>query len=244
MNFSSTCLTKRLSILNGSAHIKEVAPLRLQKNAIPAAEEGGEDEGPEESEEMKIYCHAYKLEPLIKDQHDLTSYGALRKKLRALDRLRIFDRKDAPPLTIKRLALPGQSSVIDMSDSREQAVVNIVIARSACPALPITKWSSTEEQNVQRKIFLTIEEAHGFVSREKQEQMEQTLDELRLVIARRGRKRWLCSALCHASHPSISRQELFELAKQIRSFHLNKLALRTFVSSRLAAGTVNGRDMG
>ena len=51
-----------------------------------AAAEGGENEGLEEAEGMKIYCHEFRLEPLIKDQHDVVSYGALRKKLRALDR--------------------------------------------------------------------------------------------------------------------------------------------------------------
>ncbi len=199
-----------------------------------AAAEGGEDEGLEEAEEMKIYCHEYRLEPLIKDQHDLISYGALRKKLRGLDRLRIFDRKDAPLLTIKRLAQPGQLSVIDMSDSREQAVVNIVIA-DLLARLYHYKMELTEEQNVQRKIFLTIEEAHGFVSREKKEQMEQTLDQLRR-IARRGRKRWLALHFVTQS-PQHLPSELFELAN-------NKIIHQTTGPENLrvlkaAAGTVN-----
>lgn len=199
-----------------------------------AAAEGSEDEGVEEAEGMKIYCHAYKLEPLIKDQPDFTSYSALRKKLRGLERLRIFDRKDAPPLTIKRLAQPGQLSVIDMSDSREQAVVNIVIA-DLLARLYHYKMDLTEEQNVQRKVFLTIEEAHGFVSREKREQMEQTLDQLRR-IARRGRKRWLALHFVTQS-PQHLPAELFELAN-------NKIIHQTTGPENLrvlkaAAGTVN-----
>jgi uncharacterized protein len=176
----------------------------------------------------------YKLEPLIKDQPDLISYGALRKKLRGLDRLRIFDRKDAPPLTIKRLAQPGQLSVIDMSDSREQAIVNIVIA-DLLARLYHYKMELTEEQNVQRKVFLTIEEAHGFVSREKKEQMEQTLDQLRR-IARRGRKRWLALHFVTQS-PQHLPAELFELAN-------NKIIHQTTGPENLrvlkaAAGTIN-----
>ena len=52
-----------------------------------------------------------------------------------------------------------------MSDSREQAVVNIVIA-DLLARLYHYKMGLTEEQNVQRKVFLTIEEAHGFVRSE------------------------------------------------------------------------------
>ena len=199
-----------------------------------AAGDSGEDEGLEEAEGVKIYCHEYRLEPLINDQHDLVSYSALRKELRALDRLRIFDRKEAPPLTIKRLAQPGQLSVIDMSDSREQAVVNIVIA-DLLARLYHYKMGLTEEQNVQRKIFLTIEEAHGFVSREKKAQMEQTLDQLRR-IARRGRKRWLALHFVTQS-PQHLPAELFELAN-------NKIIHQTTGPENLrvlkaAAGTVN-----
>ena len=121
-----------------------------------------------------------------------------------------------------------------MSDSREQAVVNIVIA-DLLARLYHYKMELTEEQNVQRKIFLTIEEAHGFVSREKKEQMEQTLDQLRR-IARRGRKRWLALHFVTQS-PQHLPSELFELAN-------NKIIHQTTGPENLrvlkaAAGTVN-----
>jgi hypothetical protein len=61
-----------------------------------------------------------------------------------------------------------------MSDSREQAVVNIVIA-DLLARLYHYKMQLTEEQNVQRKVFLTIEEAHGFVSREKKNRWSKPL---------------------------------------------------------------------
>jgi hypothetical protein len=152
---------------------KTSAKSKPKGKAVPESEENHE-EG-EGSEELKIYCHDYQLIPLIQDQHDLTSYGALRKKLRALERLLIFDRDDAPALNMEKSTEPGHLSVIDMSDSREQAVVNIVIA-DLLARLYHYKMGLTEEQNTNRKVFLTIEEAHGFVSREKQDKIEQTLD--------------------------------------------------------------------
>lgn len=183
---------------------------------------------------FQIYCHKYQLEPLIQDQTDVASYGALRKKLRELQMMRIFDRKDAPPLDMKKLSEPGHLSVIDMSDSREQQVVNIVIA-DLLARMYHYKMGLTEEENTKRRVFLTIEEAHGFVSREKQDKMEQTLDQLRR-IARRGRKRWLALHFVTQS-PQHLPSELFELAN-------NKVIHQTTGAENLrvlkaAAGTVN-----
>jgi hypothetical protein len=171
---------------------------------------------------------------LIQDQHDLTAYSNLRKKLRSLDMLRIFDRRDAKALDIGKLTDPGQLSVLDMSDSREQAVVNIVIA-DLLARLYHYKMALTEDQNAKRKVVLTIEEAHGFVSREKQDKMEETLDQLRR-IARRGRKRWLALHFITQS-PQHLPSELFELAN-------NKIIHQTTGPENLrvlksAAGMIN-----
>ena len=184
--------------------------------------------------EMKIYCHKYAIEPLTQDQHDAVSYGALMKKLRELQMMRLFDRKDAPMLDMVKLTQPGHLSVIDMSDSREQQVVNIVIADLLARVYHY-KMGLTEEQNTERKVILTIEEAHGFVSRDKKDRMEQTLDQLRR-IARRGRKRWLALHFVTQS-PQHLPSELFELAN-------NKIIHQTTGSENLrvlkaAAGTVN-----
>jgi DNA helicase HerA-like ATPase len=184
--------------------------------------------------ELKIYCHKYEIEPLVQDHADASSFGALRKKLRELEMMRIFDRKDAPPLNVIKLSQPGHLSVIDMSDSREQQVVNIVIA-DLLARLYHYKMSLTEEENTQRKVFLTIEEAHGFVSRDKKDKMEQTLDQLRR-IARRGRKRWLALHFVTQS-PQHLPSELFELAN-------NKIIHQTTGTENLrvlkaAAGTIN-----
>jgi DNA helicase HerA-like ATPase len=195
---------------------------RANKNVKPAKPAGGRGRGARAAgeddleaadepsmPEMKIYCHRHGLPPLVQDYQDVTSYGALRKKLRELRMARIFDRNDAPALDMTKLSTPGHLSVIDMSDSREQLVVNIVIA-DLLARMYHYKMSLTEEENTQRKVFLTLEEAHGFVSRDKQDKMEQTLDQLRR-IARRGRKRWLALHFVTQS-PQHLPSELFELA--------------------------------
>ncbi len=212
-------------------HKKLAKPKRKASDADEAS--AGADEHAAEKE-IEIYCHKYQLEPLIQDQTDVASYGALRKKLRELQMMNIFDRKDAPRLEMEKLSEPGHLSVIDMSDSREQQVVNIVIA-DLLARMYHYKMSLTEEENTKRRVFLTIEEAHGFVSREKQDKMEQTLDQLRR-IARRGRKRWLALHFVTQS-PQHLPSELFELAN-------NKIIHQTTGAENLrvlkaAAGTVN-----
>lgn len=204
------------------------------KGADEDADGEGSGEGEPEPLKMEIYCHKYNLPPLIQDYQDVASYGALRKKLRELAMMRIFDRKDARPLDMEELSRPGHLTVIDMSDSREQQIVNVVIA-DLLSRMFIYKMSLSEEENAHRKVFLTIEEAHGFVSRERQDKMEQTLDQLRR-IARRGRKRWLVLHFVTQS-PQHLPSELFELAN-------NKIIHQTNGAENLrvlkaAAGTVN-----
>lgn len=209
-------------------------PVKSKRKTTDEDETNAEADRDTIETETPIYCHKYQLEALIQDSPDVASYGALRKKLRELQMMHIFDRKDAPPLDMNRLSEPGHLSVIDMSDSREQQVVNIVIADLLARMFHY-KMSLSEEQNAKRKVFLTIEEAHGFVSRERQTRMEQTLDQLRR-IARRGRKRWLALHFVTQS-PQHLPSELFELAN-------NKIIHQTTGTENLrvlkaAAGTVN-----
>lgn len=206
---------------------------KAQEQADTDADDGASDVD-EPDEDMKIYCHEYALKSLIGDHADVSSYGALRKKLREIRMYGIFDRKDAPPLDMKRLSEPGHLSVIDMSDTPGQQIVNIVIA-DLLARMYHFKMAMSEEQNANRKVFLTIEEAHGFVSRERKDKMQQTLDQLRR-IARRGRKRWLALHFVTQS-PQHLPPELFELAN-------NKIIHQTTGSENLrvvkaAAGSVN-----
>ncbi|MEN3336159.1 MAG: hypothetical protein V7641_5524 [Blastocatellia bacterium] len=225
-------LDQEFQYYNWKREHKKTAKSKRKASDDDKTEAEGDGDAAEKG--LEIYCHKYQLEPLIQDAPDVASFGALRKKLRELQMMRLFDRKDAPPLDVLKLSEPGHLSVIDMSDSREQQVVNIVIA-DLLARMYHYKMSLSEEENTKRRVFLTIEEAHGFVSREKQDRMEQTLDQLRR-IARRGRKRWLALHFVTQS-PQHLPSELFELAN-------NKIIHQTTGAENLrvlkaAAGTVN-----
>src|SRR6266568_1057083 len=65
------------------------------------------EDGEEESlppSEVAFYCRVHRLKPLLENQQDSSSYGALRKKLRELRLTRLFDRRDAPKLDMFRLS--------------------------------------------------------------------------------------------------------------------------------------------
>lgn len=181
-----------------------------------------------------FYCRIHKIPPLFSDHQDVVSYGALRKKLRELKLTQIFDRRDAPSLEMTELSSPGRLSVIDLSDCDDVQVRNIVIA-DLLARMYRYKMSLTEEQNAGRKVMLTIEEAHGFVSKENSGKMSETLGQLQRV-ARRGRKRWLALHFVTQS-PQHLPNELFELAN-------NKIIHQTTGAENLrvlktAVGNVN-----
>lgn len=205
---------------------------KSKKPAASEAETGVKETG--ETPKEKYYFQRYEVEPLMKDHNDESSYPALQRKLRNLSRTGIFDKQGSLRLNIAQLCRPGHLSVIDLSDCGNQQVVNIIIA-DLLARVYRHKMKMSEEENERQKVIITIEEAHGFVSRERQNQMTQTLDQLRR-IARRGRKRWLCLHLVTQS-PQHLPAELFELAN-------NKIIHQMTGSENLrvlkaAAGMVN-----
>jgi DNA helicase HerA-like ATPase len=184
-------------------------PKKATKRTVKGEESETETLDDEPEEKMEIYRHEYKLEALVNDAQDVSSYGALRKKLADLALTRIFDRKGTQPLDMGQLCEPGRLSVIDVSDVSDAEVVNIVIA-DLLSRLYRYKNDLSEDENVRRKVMVVIEEAHNFVSRDRQDRMAQTLDQL-TRIARRGRKRWLALNFVTQS-PAHLPHELFELA--------------------------------
>jgi DNA helicase HerA-like ATPase len=232
-----TMLEEELEYYTQGRENKKQGSTRTKSNRNATAKEADNDQdqlGEDNDTERQCYFHKHRLRPLIQNQQDLVSYWALYNKLRELQRTRLFDREDAPPLNARQLCLPGNLTVIDMSDCGERQVVNIIIA-DLLSRIYRYKMGLKEEENIYRRVILTIEEAHGFVSRERQDKMVQTLDQLRR-IARRGRKRWLCLHLVTQS-PQHLPAELFELAN-------NKIIHQMTGSENLrvlkaAAGSVN-----
>lgn len=212
-----------------SAKIKKMSP--EEQVALLDNENDRKDE---EVPVRQPYFKLYNMKPLVEKGPDRASYRALQRRLQELNRSGIFDKDGTQQLDMKALSEPGHLSVIDMSDSESQETVNIVIA-DLLSRMYHFKMALSEEENKARRVFITIEEAHGFVSRERKDKMEQTLDQLRR-IARRGRKRWLALHFVTQS-PEHLPSELFELAN-------NKIIHQTTGSQNLrvlkaAAGNVN-----
>ncbi|MEM2144248.1 MAG: ATP-binding protein [Candidatus Jordarchaeaceae archaeon] len=128
---------------------------------------------------------------------------ALAGKLAYIHRFGIFDVQGLPELSAENLVVPGQVTVIDVSACSDP-VKNIAI-------VDVLKkiFDKKVADPKSPKTLIVIEEAHTFISRETREKMEATMDMLK-IIARRGRKRWLC--LCFISQqPAHIPNEIFEL---------------------------------
>lgn len=136
---------------------------------------------------------------------DRNSYLALRGKLSHLTRSGVFDVSDAPPVNAQALLQAGRVSIVDLSGASDR-VKNVVIADLLGKVFE-AKLTDTKAE-LPRSLVI-IEEAHSFVSRDKQDKMQETLETLR-EIARRGRKRWLGLGFI-SQQPSHLPNEIFEL---------------------------------
>ncbi|MFO0845206.1 MAG: ATP-binding protein [Gemmataceae bacterium] len=143
-------------------------------------------------------------------------YIGLTNKLLLLIHSGAFDQPNAPSMDIKEMLQPGRVNVIDVSAAND-LIKNLVTAdllrksfayKCVNPDAPPT--------------MLVIEEAHSFMSKERVQAMQGTLQMLRNV-ARRGRKRWL-SLTFVSQQPGHLPVEIFELCNTrivhtLRSMH-------------------------
>ena len=128
----------------------------------------------------------------------------LAKKLKKLNRAKIFDQHGLSEVQVESLLKAGRVSVIDVSGCDEE-VKNIVIAWLLKKVFNI----KIKDPEKTPKTLILLEEAHTFVSREAKDRMSATLDMIR-TIARRGRKRWLCLGFI-SQQPAHLPNEIFEL---------------------------------
>jgi hypothetical protein len=147
---------------------------------------------------------------------EFADYAGLAAKLSWLVHAEAFDLPTLHALDPARLMVPGRVSIIDVSIAND-FVKNMVTAdllrktfafKLTEPAAPPT--------------LLVIEEAHSFISRERAETMQATLNMVR-TITRRGRKRWLAVAFV-SQQPGHLPPEIFELCNtrivhSLRSTH-------------------------
>jgi DNA helicase HerA-like ATPase len=130
-------------------------------------------------------------------------FAGLAAKLSWLVHAEAFDLVNMRSLDAAGLMVPGRVSVIDVSVAND-VIKNLVTADLLRKtfALKLTRTDTPPT-------LLVIEEAHSFISRERAEAMQATLNMLRNV-ARRGRKRWLALAFV-SQQPGHLPPELFEL---------------------------------
>jgi DNA helicase HerA-like ATPase len=148
--------------------------------------------------------------------NDSLDYIGLVNKLQLLIHSGAFDQPNMKSLDPAEMLRPGRVSVLDVSAAND-TIKNLVTAdllrkafayKIADPAAPPS--------------LLVIEEAHSFMSRERAQAMQATLQMLRNVT-RRGRKRWLSLAFV-SQQPGHLPPEIFELCNTrlvhtLRSMH-------------------------
>jgi DNA helicase HerA-like ATPase len=143
-------------------------------------------------------------------------YVGLQSKLQLLLHSGAFDQANLRGLDPVEMLVPGRVNVVDVSVAND-TVKNLVTADL------LRKAFAYKIANLQAPpSLLVIEEAHSFMSRERVQAMQATLQMLRNVT-RRGRKRWLSLAFV-SQQPGHLPAEIFELCNTrlvhtLRSMH-------------------------
>jgi DNA helicase HerA-like ATPase len=143
-------------------------------------------------------------------------YLGLATKLLWLLRSGAFDQPNLKGLDAGEMLQAGRVTVLDVSISND-IVKNLVTA----DLLRKTFAYKMAHENAPPTVLM-IEEAHSFISKEKAQTMQATLQMLRNVT-RRGRKRWL-STVFVSQQPGHLPPEIFELCNTrivhtLRSMH-------------------------
>jgi DNA helicase HerA-like ATPase len=140
----------------------------------------------------------------------------LATKLQWLINSGAFDQQNMSSLDPAGMMSPGRVTVIDVS------VANDTVKNLATADLLRKTFAYKMVKDDAPPTLIVIEEAHSFVSREKAQTMQATLEMLRNVT-RRGRKRWLAAAFI-SQQPGHLPPEIFELCNtrlvhNLRSMH-------------------------
>jgi len=147
---------------------------------------------------------------------DLFDYLGLATKLLWLINSGAFDQANMASLDPAGMLVPGRVTVLDVS------VANETVKNLATADLLRKAFAYKILKDDAPPTLIVIEEAHSFISREKAQTMQATLEMLRSVT-RRGRKRWLATAFV-SQQPGHLPPEIFELCNtrlvhNLRSMH-------------------------
>jgi len=172
---------------------------------------------------QQLYDRARERSPRTSE---LLDYLGLSTKLLWLVHSGAFDQANTKSLDPASMLVPGRVTVIDVS------VSNDTVKNLATADLLRKVFAYKVAKDDAPPTLVVIEEAHSFMSREKIQMMQATLQMLRNVT-RRGRKRWLATAFV-SQQPGHLPAEIFELCNTrivhtLRSMH-NLEALMTTTS--------------
>ncbi|MBO0701114.1 MAG: ATP-binding protein [Zavarzinella sp.] len=147
---------------------------------------------------------------------DLFDYLGLATKLLWLINSGAFDQPNLRSLDAVGMLAPGRVTVIDVS------MANDTVKNLATADLLRKVFADKLLRADAPPTLVVIEEAHSFISREKAQAMQATLEMLR-TVTRRGRKRWLATAFV-SQQPGHLPPEIFELCNtrlvhNLRSMH-------------------------
>ncbi len=147
---------------------------------------------------------------------ELFDYIGVSTKLLWLITANAFDLPNMNALDVAGMVDPGRVTVIDVS------VANDTIKNLATADLIRKVFAYKLAKADAPPTIIVIEEAHSFISREKVQTMQATLQMLR-NLTRRGRKRWLAAAFI-SQQPGHLPVEIFELCNTrlvhtLRSMH-------------------------
>ncbi len=137
--------------------------------------------------ELKIIINSQSV------QTSFVSWRAVQGKLGMLRRYGVFDSSKAPYLDFRLMLQPGRVSILDLSDSGEPRINNLVIAeilRGIQLQQENNYADATARGESPTPVLIFIEEAHEFLSAQRISQMPTLFGQV-ARIARRGRKRWL-----------------------------------------------------
>ncbi len=150
------------------------------------------------------------------------SWRTLHSKLWRLHRLRVFDRRETPPLAPEALTVSGRLSIVDLSDSDSPALSNLAIAsllRGVQRAQEEAYEAAARGERPPARTLVVIEEAHEFLSADRVARVPVLFEQVER-IAKRGRKRWL--GLCFVTQlPQHLPPQLLGL---VNNFILHKIS--------------------
>jgi hypothetical protein len=148
--------------------------------------------------------------------NEVFDYIGLATKLLWLVHSGAFDQPNLKGLDPTDMMVPGRVTVMDVS------VANDTIKNLVTADLLRKSFAYKIAHDEAPPTIIIIEEAHSFISKEKAQAMQATLQMLRNVT-RRGRKRWLATAFV-SQQPGHLPPEIFELCNTrivhtLRSMH-------------------------